>query len=83
MRRYVFYMIAAALAIIVNLSTQAFFEWLLKTFLPSVSVMIFVTFMFWFIVALGMGTLIGFVFKFLIDKLLIFKYKTKMAETKQ
>ena len=30
-----------------------------------------------------MGTLIGFVFKFLIDKLLIFKTKTKMAETTQ
>lgn len=83
MRRYVLYMIAAILAIIVNLSTQAFFEWVVKTFFPSISDIAIVSFKFWFIIALGTGTIVGFIFKFLIDKLLIFKTRTKMIETTQ
>ena len=83
MRRFVLYLIAAFLAIFVNFGSLGFFEWAVKTFFPSISDIAIVSFKFWFIIALGTGTIVGFIFKFLIDKLLIFKTRTKMIETTQ
>lgn len=81
MNKYVPYMIFAIIAIVINLITQYIFELLTKSMFTDISSTLILSFPVWFIIALGMGTLIGFIFKFLVDKYIIFNTITSLAET--
>ena len=74
-------MIFAVIAIVINLITQNLIEFTLKEFNPELASVIFLSFPMWFIIALGFGTIIGFIFKFFVDKYIIFNTITTMAET--
>ena len=81
MQIYLLYMAFAALAIAINLVVQRMVEWILLSSswasyeLLGLSV--------WFVLALGFGTAAGFLFKFVVDKFLVFKTKiVTLRETK-
>ena len=82
MQIYLLYMAFAALAIAINLVVQRMVEWILLSFswasyeLLGLSV--------WFVLALGIGTAAGFLFKFVVDKFLVFKTKiVTLRETRE
>ena len=74
-------MIFAAIAIVINLITQNLIEFTFNEFNPELASEVFLSFPLWFIIALGFGTVTGFIFKFLADKYIIFNTITTMAET--
>lgn len=84
MRRYTSYMIFAIIAIILNVSIQTLTEAILKIFFPeiaSIVINIFTqTFELWFFMCLGLGTFIGFIFKFIVDKFIVFEEKELILE---
>jgi hypothetical protein len=75
-------MIFAVVAIFINLISQIIFEFIMKSVFTNISYNEILSFPLWFLVALGMGTIIGFIFKFIVDKYLIFNTITTMAETR-
>ncbi|MFX1533327.1 MAG: GtrA family protein [Promethearchaeota archaeon] len=78
-RRYTFYMIFAIVAIILNVTVQTLTEVFLKTFFSDFAMIIIEIltqpFELWFFICLGLGTLVGFVFKFIVDKFIVFEEK--------
>jgi hypothetical protein len=81
MRQYSLYMFFAAAAILVNLITQGIIEQASKNFFQGFAYTKMLNFNFWFLSALAGGTIMGFIFKYLIDKLVIFKSVTTIAGT--
>ncbi|MFX0095170.1 MAG: GtrA family protein [Candidatus Hodarchaeota archaeon] len=79
MRRYTFYMIFAVIAITLNVTVQFLAEIILKAIFPELAWTIIEIlaqpFEMWFFICLGLGTLVGFVFKFLVDKFIVFEEK--------
>lgn len=79
--QYYLYMGLAAISILINLFTQI----LIKLVLISVNAsfsdknLFFgkIGFPYWFILALGLGTVAGFIFKFIVDKFIVFEEKLK------
>ena len=79
-RQYVMYMSFAIVAILINIGVQLLTrEFLLFFFSPfALASLSFANsvFEYWFIFALGFGTLSGFVFKFIVDKFVVFEEST-------
>ena len=69
---YIMYMLFAVLAILVNVTVQVFTAVIIRLLLgPTADFPIF-TFEIWYIVSLGLGTVAGFIFKFIADKFVVF-----------
>ena len=73
--QYFIYMVFAALSILLNLGSQYIMKELLLFFIPDFANEEFFHFEFWFLIALGFGTVIGFLFKFIVDKFVVFEEK--------
>lgn len=73
--QYLYYMSFAAISIILNLASQYIVRILLIFFLPTFANTKFLSFEYWFLIALGFGTVIGFLFKFVVDKFVVFEEK--------
>lgn len=71
--QYTIYMSFAAVSIILNLASQYLVRILLVFFLPKFANTEILHLEYWFLIALGFGTLIGFLFKFLVDKFVVFE----------
>ncbi len=86
-KQYFSYIAFAIIAITINISCQALVEFLLKEFFSSVASMSIDAFNrdieLWFGVALGTGTLVGFIFKFIVDKWIVFQEQLREDETMQ
>ena len=76
-RQYLIYMLFAALSIIINLVTQILIKEGLLLLLPVFSNYEFtlgkIRFEYWFLFSLGCGTVAGFIFKFIVDKFVVFQ----------
>ena len=76
-RQYLIYMLFAELSIIINLVTQILIKVILIMFLPVFSNNEFslgkISFENWFLLSLGFGTVAGFIFKFIVDKFVVFQ----------
>jgi len=77
--QYSLYMIFASLSILLNLVTQFVlresFLAILPNFSNNVVIIGKISLEYWFILSLGFGTLIGFIFKFIVDKFVVFEEK--------
>ncbi len=73
--QYLIYMSFAAISIVLNLVSQYLMRVLLVFFLPNFANTKFLNFEYWFLIALGFGTVIGFLFKFVVDKFVVFEEK--------
>lgn len=71
--RYIIYMFFAALSIILNLGSQYVAKEIILILIPDFGNKVFLHFEYWFLTALGFGTVIGFVFKFIVDKFVVFE----------
>ncbi|MHA1451218.1 MAG: GtrA family protein [Candidatus Hodarchaeales archaeon] len=76
-KQYLVYLSFAIIAIAINTFSQAGTEYLTKEFIPPLA-SISITFLgkeieLWFGLALVIGTIAGFVFKFIVDKWIVFK----------
>ncbi|MHA2335542.1 MAG: GtrA family protein, partial [Candidatus Hodarchaeales archaeon] len=84
-KQYLSYIAFAVLAIAINVSCQALVELFTKTFIPSVAFfaidLLGKQVELWFGLALVTGTITGFVFKFIVDKWIIFRDRLKEEET--
>jgi putative flippase GtrA len=74
-KQYIMYMIFAAICTAVNLTSQYF----LRTFLSPIEVLRGAIFgiEFYFLIQITVGTWIGFYLKFVLDKIFVFKKKSK------
>lgn len=74
----------AVLAIVINSGIQVITRELLVFLLPTFALSSLeigpFEFEFWFLGGLGMGTLAGFIFKFLVDKFIVFEEKMESFE---
>lgn len=71
-QQYLVYMVFAAAAIALNVAVQVVVREVFLALLPSLASQVILSFEYWFVAALGAGTVAGFVFKFVVDKLVIF-----------
>ncbi|MFW9991129.1 MAG: GtrA family protein [Candidatus Odinarchaeota archaeon] len=84
-KQYFSYIAFAVVAIAINVGCQALVEFLAKNFIPSIAFFAIEVLgkqlYFWFGLALVSGTLVGFIFKFIVDKWIIFRDRLKEDET--
>ena len=84
-KRYFSYLAFALVAISLNLAIQAIIEFLLKNFFTEIAFMSYSIFNkeieFWFVTSLGIGTVFGFIFKFIVDKWIVFSDRLNKNET--
>ena len=73
--RYFIYMLFAALSIILNLASQFIVREIIVSIVPNFANKEILHFEYWFLIALGFGTVIGFLFKFIVDKFVVFEEK--------
>jgi putative flippase GtrA len=72
-QKYLYYIAFAVIAIVINMLFQAFTEFFVKFFVPDLATINFIAFELWFLAALGVGTVAGFIFKFIVDKFFVFR----------
>jgi len=86
-QQYISYITFAVAAIVINVGCQASIEYLAKNFLPELAVLAIDVLgkevKIWFGLALVTGTVAGFVFKFIVDKWIIFRDRLNEEETLQ
>ena len=73
--QYIIYMIFAALSIILNLGSQYLAKEIILYLTPNFGNQEIFHFEYWFLLALGFGTVVGFLFKFIVDKFVVFEEK--------
>ena len=73
--RYFIYMVFAALSIILNIGSQYILRVILQILIPNFANQKLLSFEYWFLISLGFGTVIGFLFKFIVDKFIVFEEK--------
>lgn len=81
--QYLIYMIFAAISIILNIGSQYILRVILQSLIPRFANEKLLSFEYWFLISLGFGTVIGFLFKFVVDKFVVFEEKLtddKMAD---
>lgn len=84
-KRYLSYLGFAIVAILLNLVIQGSVEYFLKNYFSEYAFISFSMFSkdieFWFVTSLGIGTLFGFIFKFIVDKWIVFSDRLDEEET--
>ena len=73
--QYFIYMVFAAISIILNLVSQYIAKVIIVFLVPNFANQKISHFEYWFLIALGFGTVIGFLFKFVVDKFVVFEEK--------
>ena len=81
--RYFIYMVFAALSIILNLASQYIVREIILIIVPNFANQEILHFEYWFLIALGFGTVIGFLFKFIVDKFVVFEEKLSKNTKKE
>ena len=70
--QYLIYMTFAVISIILNIASQYILRVILQDLIPEFANQKLLSFEYWFLISLGFGTIIGFLFKFVVDKFVVF-----------
>lgn len=82
--QYLLYMIFACLSIIINLGSQKITSILFIDLLPNLANQkLLFNFENWFIIGVGFGTGLGFIFKFIVDKFVVFEERLQESSREE